>query len=202
MQNNYENTAAPQGPTENMILKLTLDLPEEQSYLRITRLLGRTLLEHLHTDDQDVDEIELVVGELCANVVRHAHSTDHRFAVVLEYYAEKIVVTVQDKGEGFHIADVAPVGSERADFMGQPDRIGGYGLQLVELMSDRLTFYKTDPQGTTVRAEKSIRYKTPADAEAAETLAGLGGARVEMTVGTHAVPTEDAGTPSAMDPTS
>ena len=168
-----------------MILKLTLDLPEEQSYLRITRLLGRTLLEHLHAAEQDIDEIELVVGELCANVVRHARSTEHRFQVILEYYAEKIAITVQDKGEGFHIAEVAPVGSERPDFTGKPDRIGGYGLQLVELMSDRLEFQKTAPHGTTVRAEKTITYRTPADAQAAETLAGQGGARVEMTVGQH-----------------
>lgn len=166
-----------------MILRLTLDLPEEQSYLRITRLLGRTLLEHLHAVEQDVDEIELVVGELCANVVRHAHSTEHRFQVILEYHAEKIVITVSDQGEGFHIANVAPIGSERADFDGKPDRIGGYGLQLVEMMSDQLEFQKTDPHGTTVRAEKALHYQTPADARAAETLAGHGGARVEMTVG-------------------
>ena len=166
-----------------MILKLTLDLPEEQSYLRITRLLGRTLLEHLHAAEQDVDEIELMVGELCANVVRHAKSTEHRFQVILEYYAERIAITVQDKGEGFHIAEVAPVGAERPDFAGKPDRIGGFGLQLVEMMSDRLEFQKTDPQGTTVRAEKTIHYRTPADLQAAEDLAGTGGARVEMTVG-------------------
>jgi anti-sigma regulatory factor (Ser/Thr protein kinase) len=52
-----------------MILKLSLDLPENQAYIRITRLLGRALLEHLHVVEKDIDDIELVVGELCTNVV-------------------------------------------------------------------------------------------------------------------------------------
>lgn len=153
-----------------MILKLTLDLPEEQAYIKITRLLGRTLLEHLRAREQDIDELELVVGELCANVVRHARSTENHFTVVLEYHDERVDILVQDNGPGFGTGDVRPVGAERPDFDGQPARIGGYGLHLVELLSDRIEFKHADPKGTTVRAEKRIRYKTAADAAHAHRL--------------------------------
>jgi len=168
-----------------MILKLTLDLPEEQAYIRITRLLGRTLLEHLNAREQDVDELELVVGELCANVVRHARSTENRFQVILEYHADRVGITVRDQGPGFLLSGIAPVGTERADFSGDPDRIGGYGLKLVELLSDKLEFRTADPRGTTVRAEKFIRYKTPADAERAEKL-GRGTGETRSGISTEA----------------
>jgi serine/threonine-protein kinase RsbW len=154
-----------------MILKLTLELPEEQPYVRVMRLLGRTLLENLRAVDQDIDEIELVVGELCANVVRHARSHEQRFRVSMEYDADKVVVIVEDSGPGFAPGEVAPVGSERPDFEGQPERVGGYGLQLVELLSDRLEFKRSENAGTTVRAEKSLHYKSEIDARYAHGLA-------------------------------
>ncbi len=157
-----------------MILKLSLDLPEHKSYIRITRLLGRTLLEYLGVVEQDVEDIEIVVGELCANVIRHSRSTDQRFQMTLEYHADHIAVVVEDRGEGFSFRDVPAIGTSRADFGGM-DRIGGFGLELVRLLSDRLEFQRTDPQGTTVRAEKMLNYKTQADADEAVHLNDGGG---------------------------
>jgi serine/threonine-protein kinase RsbW len=177
-----------------MILKLTLDLPEEQAYIKITRLLGRTLLEHLRACEQDIDELELVVGELCANVVRHARSTENHFQVFLEYHADRVDITVQDQGPGFSPREVAPVGAERPDFEGQPERIGGYGLRLVELLSDHIEFQSADPKGTTVRAEKRIHYKTPADAANAERLGSHAkGGRVTLTTSSTVAPVGAAG---------
>ncbi len=157
-----------------MILKLLLDLPEHQSYVRITRLLGRTLLEYLGVIVKDIDDIEMVVGELCANVVRHSRSSDRRFQMTLEYYADRISIVVEDRGTGFSFKDVPEVGTRRADFEGA-DRIGGFGLELVRLLSDHLEFHRTDPQGTTVRAEKRLNYITQAAADEAVHLSKSGG---------------------------
>ena len=141
-----------------MLIKLTLDLPEEQPYLRISRMLGRTLLTQLEACEQDIDEVELVVGELCANVLRHARSTEQRYRVVIEYHDDRVVIAVEDQGIGFVAKDILPVGAERADFDGQPERIGGYGLKLVELLSDKVQFQPSTPHGTVVRAEKHLRF--------------------------------------------
>jgi len=158
-----------------MILRLTLDLPEERAYIKIIRLLGRTLLEHLNVLEQDVDEVEVIVGELCANVIRHAHSVEGRFRVVLEYLADRVVIQVEDKGPGFARDAVAPVGAERPDFDGTPVRIGGYGLRLVELLSDQVEFHTASPNGTIVRAERCLHFRAPADALHAAHLAASGG---------------------------
>ena len=165
-----------------MILKLSVDLPQDQSYIRIIRLLGRTLLEHLKVVDKDVDDIEVVVGELCANVIRHSKSVEGRFHVMLEYAADRVGVVVEDKGQGFSFKDVPEVGTRRADF-GGGERLGGFGLQMVEARADRLEFHRTDPHGTTVRAEKRLHYQTAAAARAAEKLSDAGGGNAVVNAG-------------------
>jgi len=93
----------------------------------------------------------------------------------MEYDADRVVVLVSDNGAGFVPSAVAPVGTERPDFAGQPERIGGYGLRLVEEMSDHLEFRRSDPTGPTVRAEKQLHYQSAADLNYARNLSHGGG---------------------------
>jgi hypothetical protein len=73
------------------------------------------------------------------------------------------VITVEDTGPGFSFKSVPAVGSVRSDTHGG-ERIGGFGLQLVEALADRVEFHRTDPHGTTVKAEKTLHYKNDAAA--------------------------------------
>lgn len=98
-----------------MILKLSLDLPEDQEYIHTTRLLSRTLLDDLRVVTQDKDDIETIVTELCTNVVRHAKSTEGRYHLIVEYHQEKVVITVEDQGLGFVPDAVAAPGTERPE---------------------------------------------------------------------------------------
>jgi serine/threonine-protein kinase RsbW len=150
-----------------MILKLSMYLPEDQDYLRLTRLLGRTLLEYLQADPLDMIDVEMLLGELCSNVVRHARTCNGRFRVTLEYYAHQVVIFVEDTGPGFSFKAVPAVGSVRAETQGDGERIGGFGLQLVEGLADRIEFRRSDPHGTTVRAEKALHYQSQAAAQQA-----------------------------------
>ena len=164
-----------------MILKLTLDLPEDGDYIRITRMLGRTLLTELHVVEPDIDDLELLIGELCTNVVRHAHTTSGRFRVVQEFLAERVVLTVEDTGKGFAFHDVPEPGTERPDTIGGGERIGGFGMSLVRALADRLQFARSDPQGTTVHAEVELHYRTPEDHDKARKMDAAAGAEVTAT---------------------
>lgn len=153
-----------------MILKVSLDLPGDGTFLRIARRIGHTLLEDLGVVAQDIDDVEFIVGELCTNVVRHAQMTgDCRFLLILEYHADRVAIIVEDQGKGFSAQDVGAVGSVRPDMDGG-DRVGGFGLQLVRQMADHITFESSDSHGTTVFAEKALHYKTSANASEAKTL--------------------------------
>ena len=163
-----------------MILKVSLDLPGDGTYLRIARRVGHTLLEDIGVIDRDIADIEFIVGELCTNVVRHAQTLeDGRFLVTLEYHADKVVVLVEDTGIGFPFKDVREVGSARPDRDGS-ERLGGFGLELVRKMADQIEFRRSDPQGTTVAAEKALHYKTLSDAQDAQRLDQSDGGQVSV----------------------
>jgi anti-sigma regulatory factor (Ser/Thr protein kinase) len=149
-----------------MILRLSLDLPEDENYIRTTRLLSRSLLEDIKVDRATIGDVETIVTELCSNVIRHAQSKETHFLITLEYYKPEIVITVTDAGQGFAQEDVLPVGASRPDGMGG-ERFGGWGLSLLKGLSDKLDFTATDPHGTTVRAVKSLHYETQGDADEA-----------------------------------
>jgi anti-sigma regulatory factor (Ser/Thr protein kinase) len=145
-----------------MILHLALDLPEDGQYIKIVRLLSTTLLSYMKVTDDDVQDVEFVIGELCSNVTRHSHSSEGRFLVSVDYFPEMVVIEVKDNGGGFSFRDVKPVGTVRVDEEGN-ERYGGFGLYLVKKMSDHLEFTRTEPMGTTVRAEKQLHYFTNKD---------------------------------------
>ena len=166
-----------------MILKVSLDLPGDGTFLRIARRIGHTLLDDLGDTDRDIADIEFIVGELCTNVVRHAQATgDGRFLLTLEYHADRVTIIVEDKGVGFSLQDIRDVGAARPDQDGS-ERLGGFGLQLVRQMADHITFESSDVRGTTVFAEKALHYKTRADASDAVELDAAAGGEVRMTAG-------------------
>ena len=138
-----------------MILKLSLDLPEDESLTGMVRHLSRTVLENFHVSEKDIDDLEYVIGELSTNAVRHAE--DLTYSIELELHQDRAIVTVSDKGKGFSFANVPAPGTLRVD-EGGTERIGGWGLPLVQMLSDQVEFRQTDPHGTTVRAEKILRY--------------------------------------------
>lgn len=142
-----------------MILKLTLELPGDYQYLRLARRICRAVMDDFGVVVKDVDDVEFVLGELCTNVVRHARTSDGRFCVELEYFADSIAVNVIDTGVGFSFKDVQPVGEARPDFDGSL-RVGGFGLDLCRKLSDHVEFHRTDHDGTTVRAIKELHYRS------------------------------------------
>ena len=88
------------------------------------RALG-SLERHLHT--RLLDDIRLLVSELVTNSIRHAgvgpgESVELEVAVA----TDKVIATVSDLGPGFQTENAAP-----------PDEGGGWGLYMVETVSDR-----------------------------------------------------------------
>ena len=161
-----------------MILQLSLSLPDDQTYIRTTRLLSRTLMEDMKVVKADIDDVETIVGELCSNVVRHAHLKSLHYKVALEYYEPRVVITVTDEGQGFDLEEISEIGAVRADLDGS-ERLGGFGLPLLEGLSDKIDFTETYPHGTTVRVEKKLHYETQiASNEAAFLDKGSGGQAV------------------------
>lgn len=136
-------------------MRISLDIPEDHRYIGIVRKTARTLMEHHRNAEQDIADLEVVVGELCANVTRHAKSEAGRYRVEIEHHESHVVLLVMDQGRGFDPKDVLPVGEVRSDGNGEL-RHGGFGLHLVRALADRVEVQKSQPRGVTVRAEKKL----------------------------------------------
>jgi anti-sigma regulatory factor (Ser/Thr protein kinase) len=74
------------------------------------------------------DDLKLLVSELVTNAVRHAGATEAgRISLGLSQTDQVLRVEVEDYGPGFEPGPPVP----------RPDRTGGYGLVLVDRLSDR-----------------------------------------------------------------
>ena len=130
-------------------MRLTWDLPAEAEHVRLCRQIACLTLQHLNVEERDIEDIELALGELCTNVVRHAKVTPGcHYQVELELNEEKALITVSDRGVGF-----TPAITEEPT----PTDSGGLGLWLVEQLTDRLDFVSEAGEGTTIRAERKLQ---------------------------------------------
>jgi len=138
-----------------MRVLLCLDLPEDVSHLSALRHAARAALASCRVPASDAADIETILGELASNAAIHAQAGAD-FRVEIAATPEVAVVTVADQGVGFSREAVAPPGTARAN-AGEPlERIGGWGLPMVETLADEFEVAQNQPQGTRVRAVKRL----------------------------------------------
>jgi serine/threonine-protein kinase RsbW len=131
---------------------LILNVPAESRYVGTVRACVAALLENLGVVPDDVYDVGLILGEACSNVVRHAYSSSEEcYTVRVEFIADGIAIIVTDRGRG--------VDPERRPCP-DPDRTSGWGVWLMERISDHVSLRPVSPRGTEVRAEKKLRYRT------------------------------------------
>ena len=125
-----------------------LDIPAESRFVATARNFVADAARHGGwMDDQRLDDLRLVVSETVTNAL-HAQATsrvDELIRVVAAVYADRIEIEVTDSAGGFEPPDEAPA-------LPGPDlrREGGFGLPLIEALSDEASFTRT-PSGTRVR---------------------------------------------------
>ncbi len=109
----------------------------------------RKIIDYLRTTgspDGDFDAAELVVGELLANVVRHAPGA---FSVSLGFEDGYARLEIRDRGAGFSL----PSGSTR------PLDTRGHGLRLVQQLACDVSVQHTASAGTSVRVTLPVPEK-------------------------------------------
>ena len=116
----------------------------------------RLLLEHNEISEEDIDDVELILGELCANVIRHAYdATDDsaRYVVEAGLNGLELCISVTDRGRGFDSGRL----SESPNFT----EAGGMGFFLMNSFSDRLSFRGVEGGGSAIVAYRTLRRADP-----------------------------------------
>lgn len=145
--------------TTPMHFHLSIDLPEDRALIPMLRRVTRDALALCQVSGQDIDDIELMIGELATNAVLHARAGTYR--VEIDLGGDRAVVTVADEGAGFQREAILPPGTFRQDSADgdsdQEPRFGGLGLPLVEMLADEVTYQPAHPHGTVARASRRLR---------------------------------------------
>ncbi|CAN5861968.1 hypothetical protein BH23ACT1_BH23ACT1_02640 [soil metagenome] len=125
------------------------------------RVVAVPLARHLFTewahhqtlDPEEVDDLEVVVSELCTNAVRTASTDQH--GVILRAWPQDgdLVIEVEDDGPGF---DKVPA----VDEIPPAEQFSGRGLFIVQSLVDDFTVVRTQ-DGTLVRCVKRHVFAEP-----------------------------------------
>ncbi|MBA3299199.1 MAG: ATP-binding protein [Thermoleophilaceae bacterium] len=118
--------------------ELDLCLPAEPDSLPIIRQAVRSLGEAAGADLSLLEDAELAVTEVCANVVAHAYESGKgSLEVTLRPSPTELVVIVRDSGRGMTGED-------------QGDGRHGYGLALIEALARQVDIRSGEDRGTEV----------------------------------------------------
>jgi len=131
-----------------MIAMFNRDYPSSAQWVRRARDDVARFAEYCRFGREELGEITLAVGEACNNAVEHAGSFDN-FNVWCEFDGTTIVITIEDKGVGFHLP-TAPVERDQL----QPQ---GLGIFLMNHLMDKADYAIKPNDGTVLTLEKRKR---------------------------------------------
>lgn len=128
-----------------MSFQMTWTLPASAEYVSICRNVLKCYLLEQGALRDDIDNLQVILGEACANVIRHAHiNPDANYEVRFEHYLNSVALDIVDEGMGFD-----PDSPLRCD----TDEGCGVGLILIRELSARTQIKSTIGHGASIHVE-------------------------------------------------
>ena len=130
-----------------MHIEISLALPRDRESVSAVRRIVASAMAEVGVERSCAADVELALTEGCANVVRHATSTD-RYQVTFELNRDAAKVTIADSGMGFEVNGRQRMAGTLAE--------GGRGLALMRMLMDEADFRVQEGRGTKVMLTKQI----------------------------------------------
>jgi serine/threonine-protein kinase RsbW len=128
-------------------IEISLALPRDRESVSAVRRIVASAMAEVGVERSCAADVELALTEGCANVVRHATSTD-RYQVTFELNRDAAKVTIADSGLGFEVNGRQRMAGALAE--------GGRGLALMRMLMDEADFRVQEGRGTRVMLTKQI----------------------------------------------
>lgn len=134
-------------------MKLTIELPRIPT-IELVAIEGlNRLAAHMGISDQKIGEARILVSEAIINAFEHSGDQNQNVVVEFTITEEKLVIFVQDYGEGFD--------PEKIDDPDIFEKIGaknkrGWGLKLMKSMSDDFHI-ESGLSGTKINITKNLK---------------------------------------------
>jgi serine/threonine-protein kinase RsbW len=128
-------------------IEISLSLPRERESVSAVRRIVAGAMAEVGVERSCAADVELALTEGCANVVRHATSTD-RYRVTFQLDRDAARVVIADSGKGFTLNGRQRMAGALAE--------GGRGLALMRMLMDEADFRVEEGRGTEVSLTKQI----------------------------------------------
>jgi len=132
--------------------QVEIRIPRRAEFVRVARMAACALASQLDFTYDIIKDIELAVGEACANAVEHV-SDDACDEILVRFSIDstQLAVEVFDRGQGFDPARAAEAGAVSMENWDDP---GGLGLVVIREVMDELAVDCDPTSGTCVRMVK------------------------------------------------
>lgn len=131
-----------------MNIHIALCLPRDGETVSVVRAVAMDALARFGVTKSCIDDIGLALSEACANVIRHADSSDE-YEVRLEVDGAQCAISVIDTGRGLDVSTLT-------HGMPEPASSGGRGVALMDALTDHIDFISEPQSGTIVRLVKEL----------------------------------------------
>src|SRR4051812_13570625 len=133
---------------------ITLTIPAKAEYITLGRLAltGIARVRDEPFPQEVLGDLKLALTEACTNSVRHAYGNgDGVVEILYELHADRLVVEVCDRGEGF-AAPRSSAGRLAAEELAE----GGLGISIIEALADEFEISERPDGGSHLRFVKRL----------------------------------------------
>jgi serine/threonine-protein kinase RsbW len=133
---------------------IRLTIPAKPEYITLGRLAltGIARLRAEPLPQEVLGDLKLALTEACTNSVRHAYAGGEGLVEILyELYADRLVVEVSDRGEGFE-PPADPATALAAEELSE----GGLGIAIIEALADEFEIGEGEHGGSRLRFVKRL----------------------------------------------
>lgn len=116
----------------------------EQDFELVATEAASALAQLRGLEPDQIDEVRIAVIEACINAFEHSHSDDRKVDVTINAEDDRLVITIEDHGEGF----CCDPGSTRPRST-PGGRRRGFGLRIIREMMDEVKVMTSD-KGTKI----------------------------------------------------
>ena len=149
---NTNDTAwTPPDATDRDGRTVRLSIPARAEYITLCRLALTGLARLRPISDEMLADLKLALTEATSNSVRHAYGEDGgRVEIAYQLYGDRLVIEVNDEGEGFDPAEDGHVG----DLENLTE--GGLGIAIIRAIADDLYLSRGPKGGSKLRFVKVL----------------------------------------------
>ena len=125
-----------------------LEIPNSPEFVSIARKTLEAFAWSIGLADQEIEDLELAVGEACTNAVKYGEPGDQTVRIIYRIGENSMEIQVRNRGKAF----TPPASPKPIEQM----QTGGLGLFLIDQLMDKMSI-DCESGETTLKMVKQIR---------------------------------------------